>query len=133
MQIQLEHIYYNDVQLKVESLDKKITSKLKTSLDFTSTLINDEESNKFSITFLLQLENKNFKFSVNAVAQFVTSEVLENKFLDSSFCYINAPAIAFPYLRAYVSNITLNSGFNPIILPSFNFVNLHKERIKEVE
>lgn len=131
MQIQLEHIYYNDVQLKVKSLDKKITSKIKTSLDFTSSLIKDEKSNKFSITFILQLENENFKFSVNAVAQFLTTEVLESNFLDSSFCYINAPAIAFPYLRSYVSNITLNSGFNPIILPSFNFVNLHNEKVKE--
>lgn len=131
MQIQLEHIYYNDVQLKVESLDKKITSKLKTSLDFTSSIIDCEESNRFSITFLLKLENKNFKFSVSAVAQFLTNEVLNKDFLDSSFCYINAPAIAFPYLRTYVSNITLNSGFNPIILPSFNFVSLHNEKFKE--
>lgn len=131
MQIQLEHIFYNDVQLNVESLDKKITSKIKTNLDFTSSLIKDEESNRFSITFLLRLENNNFKFSVNAVAQFLTNEVLTEDFLDSSFCFINAPAIAFPYLRTYVSNITLNSGFNPIILPSFNFVNLHKEKLKE--
>ncbi len=130
MQIQLEHIYYNNVQLKVESLDKAITSKIKTSLDFTSSLINDDESNKFSINFCLELENKNFKFSVNAVAQFLTNESLDNEFLDSSFCYINAPAIAFPYIRAYVSNLTLNSGFNPVILPSFNFVNLHKEKSK---
>ena len=42
----------------------------------------------------------------------------------SSFPKINAPAIAFPYLRAFVSNLTLQSGLEPVILPSINFVQL---------
>lgn len=130
MQIKLEHIYYNDVNLKVESLDKNITTKLQTSLNFKSEIIKDEESNKFSVHFLLNLKNKNFDLTVNSVAVFLTDVKLESDFLDSDFCNINAPAIAFPYIRTYVSNLTLNSGFNPIILPSFNFVNLHKEKSK---
>ena len=130
MQIKLEHIYYNDVNLKVESLDKNITTKIQTSLNFKSEIIKDEEFNKFSIHFLLNLKNKNFNLSVNSVAVFLTDIKLDSGFLDSDFCNINAPAIAFPYIRTYVSNLTLNSGFNPIILPSFNFVNLHKEKSK---
>jgi preprotein translocase subunit SecB len=130
MQIKLEHIYYNDVKLKVESLDKNITTKLQTSLNFKSEIIKDEELNKFSVHFLLNLKNKNFDLSINSVAVFLTDVKLESDFLESDFCNINAPAIAFPYIRTYVSNLTLNSGFNPIILPSFNFVNLHKEKSK---
>lgn len=34
----------------------------------------------------------------------------------------NAPAIMFPYLRAYISTITSLSGIEPIILPTINFV-----------
>ena len=130
MQIQLEHIYYNDIHFSVKSLDKKITSKITVNLDFTSS-IEDKESKRFLITFFLKLENKNFKFDLSAIAQFLTDRELDEDFLESSFCSINAPAIAFPYLRTYVSNITLNSGFNPIILPSFNFVNLHNEKKTE--
>ncbi len=133
MQIKLEHIYYNDVKLKVESLDKNITTKLQTTLNFKSEIIKDEELNKFAVHFLLNLKNKNFDLAVNSVAIFLTDVKLESEFLDSAFCNINAPAIAFPYIRTYVSNLTLNSGFNPIILPSFNFVNLHKEKSKTVE
>jgi len=33
----------------------------------------------------------------------------------------NAAAIAFPYFRAYITQITLLSGFPPLILPTFNF------------
>ena len=39
----------------------------------------------------------------------------------------NAPAIAFPYVRVFISNITLNAGYNPIVLPSFNFIKLAEE------
>lgn len=130
MQIKLEHIYYNDVNLKVDSLDKNITEKLQTSINFNSVIIKDEAFNKFSVHFLLNLKNKNFDLTVNSVAIFLTDIKLDSNFIDSDFCNINAPAIAFPYIRAYISNLTLNSGFNPIILPSFNFVNLHKEKNK---
>ncbi len=130
MQIKLEHIYYNDVNLKVGSLDKSTTTKLQTSLNFNSEIIKDDELNKFTVHFLLNLKNKNFDLSVNSVALFLTDVKLGSEFLDSDFCNINAPAIAFPYIRTYVSNLTLNSGFNPIILPSFNFVNLNKEKSK---
>jgi preprotein translocase subunit SecB len=34
---------------------------------------------------------------------------------------INAAAIAFPYFRAYITQITLLSGFPPLILPTINF------------
>lgn len=33
----------------------------------------------------------------------------------------NAAAIAFPYFRAYITQITLLSGFPPLILPTMNF------------
>lgn len=36
---------------------------------------------------------------------------------------VNATAILFPYLRSMVSNVTINSGFDPIILP---VINVHK-------
>lgn len=130
MQIKLEHIYFDDIKLKVDSLDKNLTSRLQTSLDFNSEVIKDEESNKFSVSFLLKLKNKNFDLSINSVAIFLTNEKLEDDFSQTDFCNINAPAIAFPYIRTFVSNITLNAGFTPIILPSFNFVSLHKERSK---
>lgn len=33
----------------------------------------------------------------------------------------SAPAIMFPYLRAYISTLTSISGIEPIILPTINF------------
>ena len=53
--------------------------------------------------------------------------LVDEKFKQSDFLTINAPAIAFPYVRSYISNLTLQSGFSPIILPSVNFVKLAKK------
>ena len=39
--------------------------------------------------------------------------------LDSYIAY-NAPAIIFPYVRAYISALTGLSGISPIILPTLN-------------
>ena len=58
---------------------------------------------------------------------FQMDENVTNDFRDSDFVKINAPAIAFPYLRSYISNLTLQSGFSPIILPSINFVEFAKQ------
>lgn len=33
---------------------------------------------------------------------------------------VNAPAILFPYVRAYITTLTALSGINPIILPTIN-------------
>ena len=54
----------------------------------------------------------------------IVDEKITEDFKLSSFSKINAPAIAFPYLRAFVSNLTLQSGLEPVILPSINFVQL---------
>ena len=37
-----------------------------------------------------------------------------------NFFRVNAPAILFPYVRAYVSSLTALSGINPITLPTLN-------------
>lgn len=41
--------------------------------------------------------------------------------LKDTFIQVNAPAIAYPFLRAYVSTITVNSGYEQVLLPPINF------------
>lgn len=38
----------------------------------------------------------------------------------NAFFHTNAPAILFPYIRAYVSTLTSLSGISPVILPTLN-------------
>lgn len=56
---------------------------------------------------------------------------IDGSLLDNPFLHVNAPAIAYPFLRAYVSNLFLMSGYAPLILPSVNFDEAWKKRKKE--
>lgn len=38
------------------------------------------------------------------------------------FCDQNAPAILFPYARAFLSSVTAQAGIPPLLLPTLNFV-----------
>jgi preprotein translocase subunit SecB len=128
MQIRLNHIQFTEIDYKVKTFDKEITHQLETSLSVGSSFPNDTE-NGFVIIFniALQSRSKKFKLKLKAVAHFLTPDLIDDNFKNSPFIEVNAPAIAFPYVRSFISNLTLNSGFDPIILPSFNFVQLAEE------
>lgn len=46
-----------------------------------------------------------------------------------SFCYINAPALIYPYIRETVFSLPGKAGIQPINLPPFNFVAFGKEKM----
>lgn len=45
---------------------------------------------------------------------------------------MNAPAIMFPYIRAYISNITALGGTQPIILPTLNVEGVGQELLEKM-
>ena len=60
------------------------------------------------------------------MADFYFEKGIEEKQLNNYF-YINAPAILFPYIRAYITTLTSLSGLKPIILPTLNLIGLGKD------
>jgi preprotein translocase subunit SecB len=79
----------------------------------------------FAVIFRIDLtHHSDFRLQMDYLAWFeATGKVLPD-FLESPFVQINAPAIAFPYLRSFVTLLTLNSGFTPAILPTVNFLKI---------
>ena len=43
------------------------------------------------------------------------------------FFYPNSLAIIFPYVRAFVSTITLQANVHPVMLPTLNLIGLTEE------
>jgi preprotein translocase subunit SecB len=94
--------------------------------------------NKEAATFQLHLgvkiedENKSFKVEIDAIANytFESNAGLENL---NSFFYVNAPALLFPYIRAYISTLTNLSGFEPINLPTLNMTGLGADLMKNTK
>lgn len=60
----------------------------------------------------------NINLTIEGMFEF-DAELGENQRND--FFDFNAPAILFPYVRAYVSALTSLSGFKPFVLPTINF------------
>lgn len=91
----------------------------------------DENKRNFTLTFDFTLTSeRGFEVRLKHDFHFETDADLDDKFWSGSFHKINAPAIAYPYLRAFVSTILLNSGLEAVILPSINFVEMSKQTSK---
>jgi preprotein translocase subunit SecB len=127
--IRLIDVQFTEIDCKIKSFDKKITGELSTSMSIAS-LFDNTNNKKFSVVFKVELidKEKDFKFKLKAVAHFSTNTAITEEFKTSPFIEMNAPAIAFPYIRVFISNITLNAGYNPVVLPSFNFVKMAEEK-----
>ena len=60
-----------------------------------------------------------FKANIEAIGFYKFADTIDRDTLNNLF-YVNAPAILFPYIRAYVSTLTNLSGLETITLPTIN-------------
>jgi preprotein translocase subunit SecB len=78
----------------------------------------------FHITLSLELffPDSKFKLKIDLLGLFTSQDVvIDDKFMTGPFVRVNAPAILYPYLRAFVSSFMATAGFKTPILPSINF------------
>lgn len=94
------------------------------SIDFSFGFgFDPQQVQHYAVQFQLLLTEKesSFRLGIEAVAYFESKTAIDAAFKQSAFVVQNSPAIAYPYLRAFVSNFTINAGINPIVLPTYNF------------
>lgn len=88
----------------------------------------DEKSSyNLSFNFKAISSNKEEPFvdiQCNALFEFAHNITFEEI---PSFFYANSIAIIFPYLRAFVSTVTLQANKKPIVLPTMNLSSLEKD------
>lgn len=123
--IRLVNFIVSDVSMHINdpSIDKQ-KGKMKVNIEVEMGF--DENQNKnYAVNFNVALsrENKSFQLSLKASAIFVTQKPIDDEFKESGFVKINSPAIAFPYIRSFISTLTTNAGINPVVLPAYNFSN----------
>lgn len=127
---------FNLQSFKAEKIELEILPKLDIQSEAKKTfnlnyhiLLHKELKNYFCVVFNLDLIHEGeFKISIKYSAWFLTSEDFNEEFLKSEFAQVNAPAIAYPFLRSFISNLTLNAGYHPVILPTVNFVKLYEDK-----
>jgi len=79
---------------------------------------------ELEIEFNAKDENDSFEVNIKATAFYTFKNVhFENNEISSIFL-VNAPAILFPYIRAYISTLTALSGISPVLLPTVNLTGM---------
>lgn len=73
-------------------------------------------------------DEKEVDIKVSLVAHFEYESAQQDD-LDKYIAY-NAPAIIFPYMRAYISSLTGLSGISPIILPTLKMEKFGKKLLE---
>jgi preprotein translocase subunit SecB len=133
IRITFKTLLITEVHHTLFSEESNISEKgLTTEMQFGSHL-DSSNTKRFRVNFDLTLkEDGHFMSTIKAIALFETSEEVNEEFVTSPFFKANAPAIAYPYLRAFISTFTLNSGIDPIILPTFNFLRAVKQAENEL-
>ena len=127
MKIQLKDWKVKNLSLKIN--DKSLRESKRNFFNLSIGYSFPEDKNtEFRIGFIINIKNTRFEITLEMLFFFQVDKVVNDQFKQSDFVKINAPAIAFPYVRSYISNLTLQSGFDPIILPSVNFVTLASDK-----
>lgn len=95
-------------------------------------LLIPEKPNYFAKVFTIDIKTTSFgtemvHVNVEYHTVFECSHGIDENFLRTEFGRISAPAIGFPFVRAFISTLSLQAGLAPIILPSINFVQFSKE------
>jgi len=103
------------------------------SVGFKSAGKLDFEKGKFNLELGIFISDSTeaLKIEIDSVG-FFNFENLDRDSL-SNFLFVNAPAILFPYLRAYISSLTTLSGIRPIVLPTLNLTSLREGLESNVE
>lgn len=93
-----------------------------------------DDDKVFAVKFDAKISSKDEMFLIDLeyYGIFEADTPIDDKFKRSNFPSVNAPAIAFPFLRSFLSTVTVNAGINPIILPAVNFQELAKAKNEEL-
>ena len=131
-QIRLVAFKATKVEFWCNQNPQAIDLKPKFEIKLSDLLVRDKPT-WFSKVFTISLtaptgpipETVNFNIEYHTF--FECTSPIDSVFLGSEFAKISAPAIGFPYVRAFISTISVQAGLPPIIIPSINFVQFNKE------
>jgi len=88
----------------------------------------DKKKKLFQLDLIVEASELTGRFNckVHCIGFFEFKNVVDKTTL-SNYFYVNAPAILFPYIRAYIAALTSLSGIEAIHIPTLNMTKLKKE------
>ena len=114
-----------------------VPGEKKINIDFQPSGIYQKDKGLYDLSFVFVAwennktqENFAIKVKCNAVFQFNGAIGIDEI---PAFFYPNSIAIVFPYIRAFVSTLTLQANVQPLLLPTINLSSLQETLRKNTE
>ena len=107
-----------------------VGNKMDISLDASGEIRKEENIFHLALKVNVVDDLEKLFIEVKAETDFKIGSADLNDSTISNYLYLNAPAIIFPYVRAYITSLTSLSGLPPVIIPPINITGL-KEKLKE--
>ena len=128
--MKLKLLDYRVVNLNLEAVESD--SSLEQSHDeldlHVGQFFPEDKENIFGIGFRISFQQEGYSIKAEMRFFFETDSPITDEFKNGLFPVINAPAIA--YLRSFLSILTMQAGYPPVMLPSVNFVEFAKKTRK---
>ena len=122
----LQKYVFDKVSIDLSALSADM--RLSLSIDPSGSY--NQDTGEYVLVFIVEafqdVEPSNKIVSVRCVASYKFQQPIPNEELPRMF-YANSIAILFPYIRAFVSTVTLQANIvPPIILPTMNLTSLEE-------
>ena len=101
-------------------------------LSFVPSGIVFPSENRFELEIIFEAIDKNELVEVKVISHSLFKYSNIPDVTNSKFLTENASAIVFPYIRAYISTLTVQSGITPIILPTLNLTGMGETLKKNI-
>jgi len=113
------------IKINIERFQNWKKKQVAFDVKHVSELGSKENSNSFHSYILVTAKGEEeagpINLEVHVVGKFtIIGDHITNKERES-FIHISSPAILFPYVRAFISSVTIQMNIEPIILPPVNF------------
>jgi preprotein translocase subunit SecB len=113
----------------------KEPGKYKINVGFTPKGFIFPKINQYHIILEIRVKDEDDKFQINIITESIFDYDINesiDKLIDGEFTF-NAPAIIFPYVRAYISSLTALSGMPTLVLPTLNLSGIGAELKKSIQ
>lgn len=107
-------------ECKLKQTGKELSKEMHFEIEPYGELFETERLFVLTLQVAVKDKEENFRADIKIKGRF-TYETSDNKALLDFIC-ANAPAIMFPYIRAYVSSLSSLSGVSTIIMPTINMI-----------
>ena len=110
---------FSIIRSLIERKGNESSKKLSISFNPRGLILKEQSTFQLQMGVKIGDKSESINIEIDALANFIFEDSSALEELNHYF-YLNAPALLFPYIRAYIATLTNLSGLGAINLPTLN-------------